>query len=395
LAILFAATSYLGELHPVDAIEHFKSQFHVSDRFIHMNNAGQAPICRPALDMVRKWTDRFYEDGAHIWPIVIADLDHARDQLAAFLGAKTTEVVYFQGAAGALSQVALGLDLKAGDEIIVWDQEYPSNFYPWIEAARRSGAKLVVAKSEGDLSTPIANIEKCITSRTRVIATSWVQYRSGAITDLKALTDLSHARGIFVCADIIQGAGCLPFNFAASGLDAACGGSHKWMCSPHGAGFMVLREEHFDRIRPLMVGAMTYGGPDSQVDVHATPQAGPLRFEPGGKALLEILALGASADLFTQTGMDRIAQEAEWLSRKLMHGLKELGYLMNSPHGTHHRGAILNFKPGPDAAIKDISDVEARLVKHGVSFAKRPPGLRLSPHALNTAEDIDRVLKLF
>jgi cysteine desulfurase/selenocysteine lyase len=377
-----------------DAIERFKKQFLVSDRFIHLNNAGQTPMSRPALEIIRKWADRFYEDGAHVWPVILSELDIARERLATFLGAKPTETVYFQSAAGALSQVALGLEFKAGDEIIVWDQEYPSNFYPWNEACRRSGAKLVIAQSGNDLSTPIENIEKCMTPRTRAIATSWVQYRSGAIIDLKGLTQLARGKGIFVCADIIQGAGCLPFDFATSGLDAACGGSHKWMCSAHGAGFMILREEHFARLKPLMVGAMTYGGTEARVDVNAKPETGPLRFEPGGKALLEILALGASAQLLTETGIDRIAQEAEWLAKKLLHGLRELGYVINSPHGSHHRGAILNFTPGAVSALKSLTDIEAKLVKNGVSFAKRPPGIRLAPHAMNSAVDIERVLKI-
>src|SRR5690606_12642038 len=126
---------------------------------------------------------------------------------------------------------------------------------------------------------------------------SWVQFRNGAITDLQALTSLARAKGILTCADIIQGAGLLPFDFAASGLDAACGGSHKWMASAHGAGFMILREELQERFLPLMVGAMTYGDPDRPVDPNAKPHRGPLRFEPGGKAFVEIIALGAAARL--------------------------------------------------------------------------------------------------
>lgn len=377
-----------------DPIEAFRRQFHHSSEHLHFNNAGQAPLCRPALEVIETWARHFYERGAHTWPAILSDLDDARYRLATFLGCHAHELAYFQSAAGAISQIAFGLDLKSGDEIIVWDQEYPSNLYPWHEAARRSGAKLVIAPSANDLSTPIDTIEKLITPRTRVIATSWVQYRSGAIVDLKALTAIARTQNIFTCADIIQGAGCLPFQFSATGLDAACGGSHKWMTAAHGAGFLCLRSEHLERIRPLMVGAMTYGGPDSAIDLHAHAKSNAQRFEPGGKAFLEILALGAAAKLLTSTGIERIAQEAEWLAKRLLHGLRERGYLINSPHGAHHRGAILNFSAGANSKLRSQTEIEQTLTGGGVSFGKRPPGIRLSPHAFNTTADVDRVLAL-
>jgi selenocysteine lyase/cysteine desulfurase len=91
-------------------------------------------------------------------------------------------------------------------------------------------------------------------------------------------------------------------------------------------------------------------------------------------------------------GVARIAQEVEWLTRYLSHGLQERGYTVHSPHGRHHRGGILNFSPGPDSVCRSLEDIDARLQKIGVSYARRAPGVRLSPHAFNTKEELDRVL---
>jgi selenocysteine lyase/cysteine desulfurase len=382
-----------------DTITFFRNQFTSSScrefDLVHLNNAGQTPICQPALGTIEKWARRFYEEGAHVYPALVKEMTVARAEIAAFLGCHAEEIAFFQSAAGAISQVAFGFDFKPGDEIIVWEQEYPTNLYPWNEAARRSGARLVVAKTELDFSTPVATLARLITPRTRLIASSWVQFRTGAILDLEALNVLARPKGIFTCIDIIQGAGLLPFDFNASGIDAACGGSHKWMTGAHGAGFLALRQEHLERLTPLMFGAATITTQDYTADLSAQPRPDGQRFEPGGKAFLEILALASAAKLISQTGIARVAQEAEWLARNLVHGLREHGYLINSPHGpSHFRGAIVNFKPGPNSPLQSLSEIEKRLSDNRISFGLRPPGVRLSPHAFNSIEEIEKVLKI-
>lgn len=385
-----------------DTILSFRAQFPNADAnsLVHLNNAGQAPMCKPALEVLEIWAKRFHLEGAHAYPPLVKEMTKARGTIAEFLGCQAHELSFFQSAAGAISQVAFGFPFKAGDEIIVWEQEYPSNLYPWNEAAKRAGAKLVVLPNAPDLSTPIDAIANAITPRTRLIASSWIQFRTGAILDLVALATLARARRIFTCIDIIQGAGCFPFNFAAIGIDAACGGSHKWMAASHGAGFLAMREEHFDKITPIMFGAATIQAADYAPDLNARPRPDSLRFEPGSKAFLEILALAEAAQLLKSTGLSRIAQEAEWLARNLMHGLRERGYLINSPHGdaglgsTHFRGAIVSFRPGPDARHKSLGEIEKRFQENRISYGMRPPGLRLSPHGFNSLSDIERVLNL-
>jgi cysteine desulfurase / selenocysteine lyase len=362
---------------------------------IHFNNAGIAPLAKTAMATMELWMQKFYEEGTQCIVQCIETIEKSRMDLATLLGATEKQLAFFTSTSQAISQVATGLDFQAGDEIITWDQEYPANFYPWRMAAEKTGAHLKLAKSGENLATPASEILKLITPKTKAIAFSWVQFKNGAITDIRAVTDVARAKGIFTCADIIQGAGLLPFDFNNSGLDAACGGGHKWLTSTAGAGYLLLREEHTEKLMPLATGASTFNSPDILLDLHGRPKSDIHRFEPGSGAFLQVFALGAMARLIQQTGIDRIAQEAEWLSRKLMHGLREHGYLIHSPHGAHHRGSIVNFSAGPDSPLKNTEEIEARFQSRKVSFAKRPPGgVRLSPHAFNTQEEIQEVLKV-
>ncbi|MCM2280966.1 MAG: aminotransferase class V-fold PLP-dependent enzyme [Bdellovibrionaceae bacterium] len=374
-------------------LETFRRQCRPNSRFTHLNNAGIAPICLPALHALNAWAERVHTDGTFAIPDLFAAQEQTRSSLARLLGAAPEQIAFFQGAANAISQMAFGLDFRAGDEVLVWDQEYPSNFYPWRDAVQRAGGRLVVASSGPHLSTPLENLLTQVTPRTRVIAISWVQYQTGAITDLKDLASFARAKGILTCADVIQGAGALPLDFQDSGLDAIVGGSHKWLLSPLGVGFLCARHEVLERLKPQAVGAMTYGTSEDLAHLGATLRASPSRFEPGSRPLLDIAAFGAALDLFLQTGMDVIAQEAEWLAKKLMHGLRERGYEIQSPHGQFHRGAIVNFRPTSVSAHPSLEGLEAALRAAGVACARRAGGIRLSPHAFNTQDDLEVVFQ--
>ena len=368
----------------------FRAQFSTARMFVPLNNAGTALLTRNAREILKDWANRFYDEGVYAVPPAYQAVEGVRQNLARFLGSSVLS--FFPNTASAISQVALGLSLKPDDEILIWDQEYPSSHYPWQEAAARSGAKLILAPSGPSLETPVETLTRLCTDRTKVIAFSWVQFRSGAVTDLEAITKFARSRGIFTCADVIQGVGVRPFHFERSGLDAACGGSHKWLCSVPSAAYLCLREENLEKLRPVVVGAHTFGTSEDKPNANARPKAAPSRFEPGSQGLLDILSLGASIEVFQNTGIDVIAQEAERLAKRLVDGLESIGYRINSPHGEAFQGAIVNFSPTKDSRYGSLEQLSARLRAERISFAERPPGIRLSCHAFNTDFDIKRVL---
>ncbi len=311
--------------------------------------------------------------------------DVVRGELARFLGAHVDEVAYFQTTASALSQAAFGLPLLPGDEVLTWDQEYPSNFYPWREACSRAGAELIQAPSQ-NWETPVSALLERVTPRTKAIAVSWVQYQTGAVTDLSALSEALRGRDIWLIADVIQGVGVRPFHFHQSGFDIVCGGSHKWLCSSYGAGFMLVKKERFADLLPIEVGAMTYGTPETPKSMSIQPRSTASRYEPGSKAMVEVLALGKTLELFEQVGIEKIFAEACRLADLLRQGLRDLGYQLHCTSGP-----IVNFS---SRELSDLESVEKKLSIGGVSFARRGPGVRLSIHAFNRESEVARVISL-
>ncbi len=365
------------------SLKHFKSQFFRHPSKLATNNAGLSPYPLKAHELIKEWSRRFYEEGVHCDAHAVLQSQMVRSKMSQFLNCKPEELAFTQSTANSISQVALGLKLKPGDEIITWEQEYPSSFYPWSVAAQRSDARLVVVPSAPDWQTPVQALLKKITSRTRVIGISWVQYQTGAVTELAPLVEAARAQDIWIVVDGIQGVGVRPFDFEASGIDALCGGTHKWMCAPLSTGYLAVSEKRLAELEPIVVGALTFGTSNDRPDVQKSPRNDALKFEPGAKSFLTLLALEASLDLFMQTGLSVIASEAERLNDQLREGLNELGAKVYSPDGP-----IVTFYH------EKQKEIEAAFQASGIAFAARGPGLRLSLHAFNEDSDAQKILQV-
>ena len=360
-------------------LEQYKKEFFRENNFIHLNNAGLAPISKSARDKIHYWGERFYQEGFYTDHDYMDDIQHSRNSLSKLIGCNAEEIAFFQSTAGAISQLCFHFPLTPGDEVLTWDQEYASNLYPWQEACKRSGASLVIISSDKNLITPVEKIIEKINLKTKVIAISWVQFLTGSITDIKALSKITKEKNIFLFVDIMQGLGLHPFNMKEWGVDAVAGGSHKWLTSPVGVGFLALDIKHMPIIKPHNIGAYTFGTCDDPTDLLCMPKKDALKFEAGSKQVLEITALGSSVDLILKTTVLVIENEVLRLSTKLEKGLMELGYTTHS-----NKSSIVNFVPRTETA--------SRLKSISCNFALRGPGIRLSPHAFNRNEDIERVL---
>lgn len=364
----------------VDNLENFKADFYRDNINLHLNNAGLSPISKSARNKIHYWGERFYTEGFNTDKDYMLDVLKARTSLASLIGCQAPEIAFFQSTSAAISQLCFNFPLSPGDEVLTWDQEYSSNLYPWQEACKRSGATLVMAQSGEKFATPVEKIVEKITANTKVIAISWVQFLTGVKFDIEALSKITKARNIFLFVDVMQGLGLHPFKMEEWGVDAIAGGCHKWLVSPVGVGFLALNMKHISKIKPHNIGSNTFGTCDDPTDLLCMPKSDALKFESGSKQVLEITALGASVELILGTTVEVIEKEVLRLSGKLSSGLLNLGYEVH-----YNNSSIVNFVPKVDTAKK--------LAAVHCTFANRGPGIRLSPHAFNTDEDIEKVLK--
>lgn len=364
-----------------------RNEVTIDPRLAYFNSAGVGLLTHRARQAVEAHLERVSREGTAADKFFFEQTTGARATIARLIGAKPEQVAFFQTCAAAISQVALGLPLNKDSEILLWDAEYPSNAYPWHEAGRRSGARVTVLKSGEDRATPTERMLQAIGPKTKVVAVSWIQYQTGAEADLAALSEACHKYGAWLAVDAIQGLGVLPFNMAALGVDAVCSGSHKWLCGPIGVGFLALAPQHIESLEPLLHGARTYGMFYDPIipDKKPAPEIG--RYEPGSHNLMGEVALGASAEVLLEKGIDVIGAQARGLSSHLREGLRHFPKVKILDNVSSHRSPIVTFVPD-----RDPKEVRVELVKRGIIVANPPAGIRVSPHAFNTLDEIDHLL---
>jgi isopenicillin-N epimerase len=200
------------------------------------------------LRMEREPVRFFVRELERLW-------DEARDAIAGFVGCDGDDLVSVPNATFGVNAVLNGLDIGAGDEVLLTNQAYPACRNAVQALCARVGARPVVVA----LPYPLAEEEVLqavlagITSRTRVALIDHVASPTGAILPLEGLNSLLRERGIRVLVDGAHAPGSIPLNLSALGADYYVGNCHKWLCAPKGAGFLHVATQHQNRVHPVVV----------------------------------------------------------------------------------------------------------------------------------------------
>jgi isopenicillin-N epimerase len=190
-----------------------------------------------------------------MWKVLEPEIEVVRARLARDFGCDPEEMAITRNASESLETVQLGLDLKAGDEVVTTEQDYPRMVTTWKQRERRDGVRLRFISfptPPPSLDDLYRRFEEAITPRTRVIHFCHITNTSGQIFPVKRLCRMARERGIEA---IVDGAHAYAqFAFRHSDLDCDYYGVslHKWLLAPHGTGFLYVRKSKIGKVWPLM-----------------------------------------------------------------------------------------------------------------------------------------------
>ncbi|MGV3624341.1 MAG: aminotransferase class V-fold PLP-dependent enzyme [Archangium sp.] len=185
-----------------------------------------------------------------------ARLDHARDELAKFVGAKSQDVVFVNNATTGVNAVLRSLDLKPGDELLTFDHAYNACVNALRFVAEKSGARVVVAQVPFPLMKDeffVDAIRERVTSRTKLVLLERVTSPTALVLPINALVEELEGRGIPVLVDAAHAPGQVPLNLDATNASFTTGNLHKWVCAPKGCAFLHVRKDWQDRIHPTTI----------------------------------------------------------------------------------------------------------------------------------------------
>lgn len=341
----------------------------------YLNHAAVAPWPKRASEAVSQFAAQNCTIGARDYPSWISVENHLRERLRRLLNAPSSaDIALVKNTSEALSFVAFGLDWRAGDQVVISNQEFPSNRVVW-QALARVGVEVIQVSL--DTPTPEQALIDACSARTRLLSVSSVQYASGLRLDMLKLGKLCRERGVLLCLDVIQQLGAQPIDVQACDCAFAMADGHKWLLGPEGLGVFYCRSDLREQLKLHEYGwhMLEHMGDYDQPDWQPANSA--RRFECGSPNLLGCMALEASTALLEEVGIEQVAQQLDerisWLHQHL--GQRDnLSVLSNA--APDRRAGIVTFS----ANGHEAQQLYRQLMQEQVVCAPRGGGIRLSPH---------------
>jgi selenocysteine lyase/cysteine desulfurase len=371
-------------------LKEFRYLFPVTKKFIYFNHAAVAPISLRVADAVGQFNHEALHEGYTAGPRWVKHMERTRAHAAQLIGAVPEEIAFVKNTSHGLSLVARGLGFKAGDEIIISDQEFPANVYPWM-ALERIGVRLKKVPSR-DGALDLTTLPGLITPKTRLVALSSVQFGTGFRLPVSEIGTLCRERGVLFCVDAIQSLGAFPLDVVAGQVDFLAADAHKWMLGHEGIGIFYCRKDLIERLEPALLGWNSVQRAHDFDHIEFNLRNTAARFEEGSHNGISIYGLGAAIDLLLEVKVERIAERILHLADLLITGLQKMDLPLASPTEAKFRSGIVTFRLAPAKTTPAIAELQEHLFAKGIYASIRSGGLRLSPHFYNTEAEVNTVL---
>ena len=373
-----------------------KNDFAVPAGLTYINGAYMHPLPSAAVEAVRQHAERRSRPGGIAAPGNAALVKAVKEQFAALINAKPSEISFIPNTSTGENLVVNGLGIVGSGGNVVTDALHFDGAILHLQALQRNhGLDLRIAMPR-DGRIELRELERLADKKTKLIEVSLVAMYNGFQHDLKAVCDLAHAHGAYVYADIVQAAGATPIDVRASGVDFCACSSFKWLMGDFGAGFLYARAELLERV----IRRSQYGYHSaSNIETHFLPYDPPAgtpftwelgtdasaTFEVGSYAYAPMAALGVSLPYIRQLGVENIEAHRQPLLERLRKEMPRLGFEPVTPPGT--KSALLTF------TVKERQPVFERLQKANINVRLGAHFMRVSPSVYNDLSDIDRLLE--
>jgi isopenicillin-N epimerase len=363
-----------------------RSQFTFTEDRVPMNAANLCPSPRAVSERVYELTldidrDCSFSNRAKFQGL----LESSRANVAALLNASPDEVALVRNTSEANNMVNNGIDLEPGAEIVLWEQNHPTNNVAWDVRAKRFGLRIkrvTTPAKPTDKGQLVELFTSALTPRTKVLALTHVSNVTGVALPIAEIAAVARGRGVHVHVDGAQSWGALDVDLKALGCDTYSASAHKWFMGPKEAGLLYVREDRIPSIWPNVVAPGW--GDDVQTDL-----VGARKFESLGQRDDACLAsIAVANELHTTISPSRAEERVRALAQRLKTGVRELGLNLVTPFEAELSGGVCIVAVPPDHS----GAISTRLYQeHGIAGASTG-GLRLCPHVYNTVAHIDRAL---
>ena len=366
-------------------LDRIRDEFPILQRRNYLNSCSLGALSGRAEgrlgDFVAKWHDfgasAWYE---HWW----GSLGELRGRIESLFGAPNGTVALMPSTSAGLAAVSSSLDWSGRNRIVTTELDFPTLLYQW---KVRPDAEMVVLESPDGIHIDPQQFADAVDDRTLAVATSHVFFTTGAIQDLTVIADIARRAGAYSLIDGYQGAGQVPVDLPATGVDFYTSGPLKWLCGGPGLAYLYIRDALIPNLSPTITSwfatedQFLFNPGDFRYHGDAR------RFELGTPALPTVHTALGGQEIVDEVGMAEIRARNSALTERLVERCTAAGFSLRVSDRPETRSAIVLVRhEEPGAAV-------ATLARRGIIVDNRPGVVRASPHFYNTLDEVDEFVE--
>lgn len=381
-----------------DRIYQVRNEFPLLNYVTYFNCAGQGPSLARVKDKVMDWWQfhTYQVQGSIKAP-------DAKAEAAKMMGVNKDDVTWVNRVSQACNIVSSMLKMSKGDNVVITDLGYPTGSYPFLPW-REKGVEIKSVKNKEGIIT-LDDFNEAIDDKTKLVSLSRIEWTSGLLHDVKAISEIAHEHGALVLDDGYQAQGNIVVNPLKDDVDFYTFGSQKWMCCPLQAGVLYIKHDLIDEFEPTyrnynkveeaFLGGAPWVKPDhDNIASWDHPLVkGAEKFNMGCLGDAVIWGFYACLNYFNELGITEIEKRNRKLSSYLIEGLKELKVKIHTPEDPDKRGGLVTYTTLLHDKNQYLFNALSREgIKVALRYAAGIGGIRVSTHFYNTEEEIDKLL---
>jgi selenocysteine lyase/cysteine desulfurase len=364
-----------------------REAFTVNPNVINLNNGGVSPQPKVVQDAhIRNYQYANEGPSYFMWRIMDMGREPLRAKLASLAGCSAEEIAINRNATEGLNTIIFGLDLKAGDEVVLNRYDYPNMMNAWKQRAKRDG--IILKWVEFDLpaendKTIVEAYQNAITDKTKIVHITHLINWMGQILPVKKIADMAHAKGCEVIVDGAHSFGLLDFQIPDLDADYFATSLHKFLNAPFGSGMMYVKKDKIAKVWALL-SAVEPDGKDIR------------KFESlGTRSFASEMAIGNAIDFHQMIGAKRKEERLRYLKNYWIKKVKDIPEVkIHTSTAAEYSCAIGFF------SIKGLkgSEIEQKMFNskkiHTVAIEyEKLNGVRVTPSIYTSLQDLDLLVE--
>jgi len=368
------------------SLSSFRKYFPVSSTDIYLNHAAVSPLSTKVVEAIERILNMRSSGEIEVFHEAIEKKRNLKKSIGHLIDGEPENIAIIGNTSEGFNWLVQGLDWHKGDRVLLVENEFPANVYPFLNLEQHGVIIDYVPVRNGFIY--LEDIESKIHPDTKLFSISFVEFLNGFRNDLNSISSICQKNNVLLSVDSIQGVGAMPLSVRQSGIDFLSNGGHKWLMGPQGCGFMYISPSLFKKLKPAFTGWLSVKDSWNFFDYRLDFLDDARRFEIATSNILGIYGLAASTELLLEAGVENIEKHLEKIGNQLIDKLSALEFNYIGSHNMKERSGIFSFTCQNEKAVFEY------LQKNRVHLSLRNGLLRFSPHFYNTTEEIDKLVDI-